>query len=208
MFTLDKIIFIVAASVIIGAVWFFVARDTAPKQIRKDLKIVAFGDSLVTGNGSTNGNDFVSVVSKDLGIFIINAGVPGNTTMDGLARLETDVLSQKPDVVIVLLGGNDALRQVPEVQTFENLSKMIDQIQRAGAKVLLLGVRGGIFGDRYKENFDRLAKEKKLVYEPNILNGIFGHSNLMSDGIHPNDKGYKIIAERVGTELRKLITKK
>ena len=122
-----------------------------------------------------------------------------------LERLEEDVLSKNPDIVLVLLGGNDYLKGVIKAETFKNLSLIIDRIQENGAAVALLGIQGGLFQDDYRGDFTRLAREKEAVYIPNILKGIIGRTDLLSDSVHPNDKGYKIIADRVGIVLQDLL---
>lgn len=166
--------------------------------------IVAYGDSLVLGVGATNGNDFVSLLSKKVGRPIINLGNSGDTTADGLARLnELDAYNLK--VVVVLFGGNDYLRRVPEEQTFENLAKIIEHIQNRGAIVLLLGIRGGLFGDHFDSGFEKLRDTYHTAYVSNVLSGLLGNEKYMSDQIHPNDAGYARIAERVYPVLKKLV---
>lgn len=194
-----KIFYFILAIAAIVAVFLLWPKNKPEMVWDKNLKIIAFGDSLVQGVGSGQGNGFVSLLSKKIGLNIINAGISGNTTQDGLARLEKDVIEQKPDVVIVLLGGNDAIRQIPESQTFGNLEEIILQIKNSGAKVLLLGVRGGVafMGKNYNSEFKKLAKKTNVVLVPDVLDGLFGNKDLMSDGIHPNDKGYEKIAEKV-----------
>ncbi len=171
----------------------------------KGTNIIAFGDSLVKGIGSSEGNDFVSLLTKEININIINAGVSGDTTSTALDRLENDVLSKDPKVVIVLLGGNDYLRKVDKKLTFENLQKIVDKIHQKGAIVLLLGVRGGLLKDTYKGDFDDFAKRNKVAYVENVLDNVLGDSTLMSDQIHPNDKGYKIIANKISPILKSVI---
>jgi len=173
-------------------------RPTAGKNI------IAFGDSLTAGEGSSDGHNFVSVLSKRIGVPIINAGHGGDTTRDALERLQRDVLSREPKLVLVLLGGNDALRGIPQKETFKNLEEIIDRIHTKGSCVLLLGVRGGIFFDYFKRGFNRLAKEKKVFYVPDIFS-FFLEPDLKSDYIHPNDNGYKVIANRIEPILRELV---
>ncbi len=158
--------------------------------------IVAFGDSLVEGVGSQKGGGFVSLLSARLGTPIINLGVAGDTTGDGLARLE-DVREKKPGTVIVLLGGNDALRRAPLETTFGNLERIITTLQKDGAMVVLLGVRGGLLSDPYDAEYQALAERTNALYVENVLKGLIGRPELMFDTIHPNDAGYAIIAERV-----------
>lgn len=167
--------------------------------------IVAFGDSLVQGVGSTAGNDFVSLVSEKIGEPIINLGVSGNTTRDGLARLDL-LLAQEPRIVILLLGGNDYLQRIPREETFENLGSMITRIQETGAAVVLLGVRGGILRDSYEGDFKKLSRKYKTAYVSNVLDELIGNREFMSDSIHPNDKGYRVIADRVAPVVKRLMT--
>jgi lysophospholipase L1-like esterase len=193
--------FLVAGGVVVALVVFLLSRGEQevtnyPSQGRD---IVAFGDSLVAGVGSNRGG-FVDL----LGERVINLGVSGNTTRDALARIN-ELDDYNPKVVIVLLGGNDFLRKVPEEETFSNLSQIIQEVQKRGAVVLLLGVRSGILSNRYDKEFKRLSEELGTAYVSDVLDGVFGHPDLMYDTIHPNDSGYKLIADRVRPELNKLI---
>jgi len=198
---IGAIIAIAAAFAII-----FFSGPTVVDRPEKGTAIIAFGDSLVTGYGITTiGDDFVSLLSKRTGQAIVNAGANGDTTASATARLEKDVLSQDPRIVIILLGGNDALRQFPVEETFKNLGTMIDQIHEKGAAVILVGVKGSLFGDKYDDEFKRLAKDKEVNFVPNILKDIFGNPQLMTDQIHPNADGHAIIADRIEPILKKLL---
>ncbi len=170
----------------------------------KNQKVVAFGDSLIEGVGSTSGNDFVSLVGRKLGIEIVNKGKSGDTTGMALARVD-DVLAEDSGIVIVLLGGNDALRRIPKKETFENLSTIIERFQGAGAVVVLLGVRGGILSDGHEGDYSALSKKYSTAYVPNVLDGLIGDARYMYDSIHPNDAGYSIIADKVVPVLQKVI---
>lgn len=166
--------------------------------------IVAFGDSLIEGVGSSVGGGFIKMLSDDLGVPIVNLGVSGDTTFSALGRI--GVLDRyRPKVVIILLGGNDFLRRVPQEETFSNLDKIIVYAQERGAAVLLLGVRGGILRDEYEVYFNKLAKERQTAYVSNVLGDIFGRQEFMADPIHPNDAGYKKIKDRVLPILGKLL---
>jgi lysophospholipase L1-like esterase len=145
-----------------------------------------------------------SLVSKEVGVPIINKGVPGNNTFDGLERLDRDVLSQDPKIVFVLLGGNDYLQKIPKETTFQNLSTIIEKIQDRGAAVILLGVRGGIV-DRFGEDYKALSEKYQTGYIPDVLEGLFIHREYMFDTIHPNDKGYRIISLRIIPVLKNLL---
>jgi len=170
----------------------------------KEGPIIALGDSLVAGTGATEGNDFVSILSKKIGEPIENLGVPGNTTADALLRVDGAV-QKSPRIVILLLGGNDFLRKVPRDNTFTNLKNIIAKFQNNGAIVILLGVRTGLIFDGSAANFEDLARNTGSAYVPDVLDGLFGYPKYMSDEIHPNDAGYAIVAGKVYPVLRKLL---
>ena len=177
-----------------------------PTKPLKELTIVAVGDSLVEGYGSTAKQDFVSLISGRLGVPIINYGVSGNTSQDVLARLES-VTEEKPDIAILLVGGNDTLRKVPKEQTFTNITTIINRLQANGSMVVLIGVQGGLIGSSYQKEFDRVAEETESLYVPDILDGLIGNPKYMSDAIHPNNAGYAIIAEKVYQTLNTYLVK-
>ncbi|MCA9356755.1 hypothetical protein H6784_06015 [Candidatus Nomurabacteria bacterium] len=166
--------------------------------------VVAFGDSLVEGVGSTAGNDFVSELSRQINTPIVNLGNRGDSTRDALTRLDV-VLKKKPKVVLLLLGGNDYLQKIPPEETFSNLGKIIESIHETGSIVILLGVRGGLLKDNFENNFESLADKYGTAYVPDVLDGLFGHADLMSDSVHPNDKGYKIIADKIYPVLKGVV---
>jgi acyl-CoA thioesterase I len=165
---------------------------------------VAFGDSLTAGYGASDGNDYPTLLGKRLGIPILNLGTPGATSQEGLAKVD-DVVKANPKAVLLCFGGNDTLNSVPHQQTFQNLSQIIDQLHQAGAFVVLIGIRTASVRDKYRSEFKRLAKEKKVLYVPNILDGVLGNPGLMSDYVHPNDQGYAVIAERLEKVLEPLL---
>ncbi len=170
----------------------------------KDGPIVAFGDSLVAGSGSTDGNDFVSVLSRGIGEEIINLGVPGDTTASGLSRID-DVLKKEPRITMLLLGGNDFFRKTPREETFSNLRKIVSRLQESGSVVVILGVRGGLLSDSAGRLYEDLAEETGSAYVPDVLDGLFGDARYMSDSIHPNDAGYRKIAERIYPVLNEIL---
>jgi len=159
-------------------------------------KIVAFGDSLVEGVGASEGNDFVSVLSRKINEPIVNLGNAGDTTEDAVARID-EVIDQNPKIVLLLFGGNDYLKRVPPAETFLNLEKIITTIHESGAVVIVLGVRGGLLKDTLADGYKELAKTQNTLYVPNVLEGLLGNTALMSDLVHPNDAGYQLIAKKV-----------
>lgn len=157
-------------------------------------RVVCFGDSLTRGYGATHGMNYPARLEEMTGIEIINSGVSGNTTAGGLARLEEDVLAFEPDVVLITLGGNDLKNRVNVDTARANLTRIIQRIQAAGAMVVLGGIDIPLYGKGYLKMYESLARQTGSVLIPNILEDIFGNSELMSDSIHPNDKGYEIMA--------------
>ncbi len=169
--------------------------------------IIAFGDSLTAGYGAGAGEDYPSGLAKLLGREVINAGVSGDTTDSALARIDADVLQRSPRIVIVGLGGNDFLRGTPIASTEANLRAIVKQIQQSGAMVVILGFNFPSLTASYGTMYKRVASDEGCLLIPDLLDGIIGNPSLKSDEIHPNAKGYALMAERVSGPLRKLMKK-
>lgn len=198
----------VLALVLVGAAaswWWWHSRLPAGSEPTAGTTIIAFGDSLVEGVGASPGQDFVSLLSARTGQSIVNAGHRGDTTRDALDRLDSDVLSRDPRVVIVLLGGNDFIRRVKRETTFDNLSTIVTRIRRRGAAVILVGVSLGLVLDNYGDGYEDIAERTHSVLVPDVLDGILGRADLTADQIHPNDRGYVIVADRIEPALRRLM---
>ncbi len=136
---------------------------------------------------------------------MINAGRDGDTTGSALARLQRDVLDEDPLMVIVLLGGNDALNRVPRDETMNNIDRLVGRCVDAGAMVVLVHAKYGVFKDPYRGDFKRIAKKHGAVFMPNVLNDIFGNPRAMSDQIHPNNTGYAVVASRIAQVVEPLL---
>jgi len=169
--------------------------------------IIAFGDSLTAGYGAAAGEDYPSRLSGIIGAPVINAGVSGDTTDSALARLDADVLQRSPRIVIVGLGGNDFLRGATIASTEANLRTIVKQIQQSGAMVVLLGFNFPSLTASYGKMYQRVASDEKCLLIPDLLDGIIGNPSLKSDEIHPNARGYALMAERVAGPCGKLIRK-
>jgi lysophospholipase L1-like esterase len=179
-------------------------RNAAPS----GRSVIAFGDSLTAGYRMPRGQSYPAHLSRLLGVPIVNKGVSGDTTGDALARLERDVLSQDPRVVIVCLGANDMLRRLAADRQFANLRAAIARIQDKGALVVLIGIEGydGLTpGVDYAERYRALAEETGSVYVPDLLRGVLSEPALMHDEIHPNAGGYERIARRLADEAGEYI---
>ncbi|MGK7900036.1 MAG: GDSL-type esterase/lipase family protein [Hormoscilla sp.] len=171
-------------------------------------QVIILGDSIASGYGVAAEQAFPNILSRKLGIPILNRGVSGDTTAMGLSRLQADVIDAEPWLVIVELAGNDYLRNVPKSQTEENLRQIVTAIQQEGAIVVLLGINAGRIGDEYKEMFDRLASDTQAYLIPQVLKGIVDNpQHRQDDIIHPNAAGHEFLATRVAEELQPLLAK-
>jgi acyl-CoA thioesterase I len=169
--------------------------------------IIAFGDSLTAGYGASAGEDYPTKLSTRTGVTVVNAGVSGDTTESARARLERDVLAHDPRIVIIGLGGNDYLRSVPITVTEENLRAIIRETQDAGAMVVLLGFTFPSLNANYGAMYERVAKEEGCLLIAGTLKGILRDPALKSDAIHPNARGYDLMAERISGPFGKLLRK-
>jgi acyl-CoA thioesterase I len=156
--------------------------------------IVCFGDSLTYGTGASQGMDYPSQLSRLAGRPVINAGIPGDTTATALARLDRDVLSHSPRIVLITLGGNDLKNRQDRDQAFRNLKTIITSIQGRGALVIVGGLDVPIWGRGFQEQYRKVCDETGALLVPDILKGLLGNPAMMSDAIHPNDAGYGIMA--------------
>lgn len=172
-----------------------------------DYTILALGDSLSAGYGLNKGESFPAQLEKKMldeghDIRMINAGVSGDTTKGGLARLNW-ALADKPDMVIVELGANDGLRGLDPALMQDNLDKILSQLKQRNIKVLLAGMYappnfGEDYGQKYNEVFPVLAKRHNVTLYPFFLDGVAGIPKLnLEDGIHPTKEGIAIIVKRI-----------
>ena len=181
----------------------------------KTPEVLAFGDSLTAGLGLPASEAFPARLQarlKDEGIDvkIVNGGVSGDTTTDGLARLDW-ALADKPDVVILALGANDMLRGINPKIVRANLDQMIAKIQASGAKILLLGMQSTTnWGAEYEHAFDNiypeLAKAHDVPLYPFFLDGVAMNPALnQPDGMHPNERGVAIMVDHIAPLLAKMV---
>ena len=178
-------------------------------------RVVFLGDSLTAGLGVDKGQAFPALLgdeleAADLPAQVVNAGVSGDTTAGGLARLDW-LLKQKPDVLVVGLGGNDGLRGLPVAESEKNLLEIVRRAQSAGANVLLLGMQmPPNYGPQYVADFraiyPRVAEQTGAPLVPFLLENVGGVAGLnQADGIHPTVAGHKVVAANVLPKLRELV---
>lgn len=172
----------------------------APTQSGAEI-IICFGDSLTFGTGASKGMDYPSQLAKMIGRQVINKGVPGDTTASALGRLKRDVLSKNPAIVLITLGGNDLKNGVSRDIAFGNLKQIVQTIQKQGAKVIIGGLSFPGMDRGFGKGYEDLARQTGALLIPDIFTAIAGNPVLMSDPIHPNNSGYRIIARRFSTAI-------
>jgi acyl-CoA thioesterase-1 len=169
--------------------------------------IAAFGDSLSAGFGAEPGKSYPDFLQREidrrgLRYHVVNAGVSGDTTTDGVVRLAT-VIALKPAITIVEFGGNDGMRGLPVATTESNLNQIVAALIAAGSKVVVAGMTlPPNYGPQYIQSFEKVfrdvAARHKVPLIPFLLEGVGGHAALMQrDGIHPTAEGNQIVASTV-----------
>lgn len=187
-----------------------------PAGASDELTIVALGDSLTAGYLLGPGEGFPEQLDRALAaaghenVKVVNAGVSGDTTSGGLARLDWAV-GPGADAVIVELGANDALRAIDPEITRRNLDEIVSRLKARGLPILLAGMYappnlGRDYGDAFNPIFAELAEREGLVFYPFFLEGVAADPALnLGDGIHPTAEGIAIIVERILPRVEELI---
>jgi acyl-CoA thioesterase-1 len=184
--------------------------DTRPR-------IVCFGDSLTAGYGTEPGQAYPDYLQADLdhrgyAYLVVNAGVSGNTTKDGVARLRS-ILAMKPAIVVVEFGGNDGLRGLRIADSRANLDHIVSTLTASGTKVVLAGITlppdyGADYIRQFNETYDLLAKKFHVPMLPFILKGVYGVNGMMQpDRTHATSAGNKVVADNVFSLIEPLLKK-
>jgi acyl-CoA thioesterase-1 len=194
--------------------------STSPAAKSSEGKVVlVLGDSLSAEYGLSRGTGWVALLDKKLAeekiaARVVNASISGDTTSGGRSRLPALLAQHQPAVVVIELGGNDALRGLPLELTADNLTAMTQAAQKAGAKVLLVGMQvppnyGADYGRRFSGVFVDVAKANKAAVVPFMLKGVADGPDatrmFQADRIHPTQEAHPIILANVWPELRKLL---
>ncbi|WP_028746403.1 arylesterase [Rhizobium mesoamericanum] len=188
-------------AVIVASLTFAVAANA------RTINLVGFGDSLMAGYQLPPGDGFpeklqAALKAKGVDISIANAGVSGDTTTGGLARIDWSV-PDSTDGVILELGANDALRGIPPEESEKNLERMIARLKERGIAVLLVGMRappnmGGDYAARFNPIYQKLAQKHGVALYPFFLDGVALEAGLkLEDGMHPNSKGVDMMVEKM-----------
>jgi lysophospholipase L1-like esterase len=196
----NEVLFLLA----LACLYLLAACDRPPQlpRLNDGDTIVAFGDSLTHGTGTSLEQAYPAVLSSLIQRTVVNAGVPGETTSEGLERLPDILEEHQPKLVLLCLGGNDMLRRQNNGQTESNLRAMIQSIRAKGANVVLIGVPEPKLFSGPPELYEKLADEFGLPYEGEIFNDVLKDNSLKSDPIHANAAGYQVVAERLAELLK------
>lgn len=165
--------------------------------------ILAFGDSLTYGVGAPPGASYPEDLEIMIGLQVINAGVPGEETRDGVDRIQQELDKINPKLVIVCLGGNDLIRKRSHADIKENLKKIIQIIQQSGAQVMLIAVPEPSLSLSPPDFYQELGKELRIPVDDKTIPRLFKISEYKSDYIHFNAMGYRAFAEGIADFLRK-----
>jgi acyl-CoA thioesterase I len=190
------------AAILYLSLW---ACSSEPKlrHLAPDALILAFGDSLTYGTGAAPTENYPAVLEKLIGRHVINAGVPGETTAEGAARLQLLLEQEKPSLLILCHGGNDLLRHFDQKETKRNLGTMVQLAKGRQIAVVLIAVPApGIFL-KPPAFYEDLADEQGILLDKESLKTILSDGTRKSDYIHPNADGYRMLAESIRALLKK-----
>ena len=189
-----------------------------PKDLSSSPKIIAFGDSLTAGFGLEENESYPYLLQQKLkadgyDYEVINAGVSGDTSLGGLERIDWTLETDNIQILILELGANDLLRNVPPAKMKTNLDRIIEKAKAKNVKVLLCGMiapptMGAEYQRAFSDAFPDLAEKHKIAYLPFVLENIALRRELnQADGIHPNANGTRMMMENIYKELKRLLVK-
>jgi lysophospholipase L1-like esterase len=172
------------------------------ERLPADAIVLAFGDSLTFGTGANEDESYPAQLEKLIGRRVVRAGVPGEVTAQALARLPEALDEHAPRLLLLCIGGNDFLRRLDRQQAERNVRDMVKLAKSRGIAVLLIGTPEPGFTVSPPAFYGGIAKEFSLPYEEGIIGQVLKDTSLKADPIHPNARGYRLIAERLAEQLK------
>jgi acyl-CoA thioesterase-1 len=176
---------------------------TKIEKLAPDAVILAFGDSLTFGTGAASEDSYPASLERSIKRKVVNAGVPGETSARGLARLPGVLDEVKPNLLVLCHGGNDFLQKLGDAQAAANVRAMIMLARERGIPVVLVATPKPGFPPSVPPFYGEIAAELVLPYDDGIIRTVLFDNSLKSDLVHPNGKGYQKIAEAVRRILEK-----
>jgi acyl-CoA thioesterase I len=168
-----------------------------------DAVVLAFGDSLTYGSGAQETESYPAQLEQLIGRRVVRAGVPGEVSAQALARLPGLLDEHAPKLLLLCIGGNDFLRRLGNRQAEDNVRAMVKLARSRGVQVLLIGTPEPGFSLTPPAFYAGIAEEFRLPYEEEVIGEVLRDAALKADPIHPNARGYRIIAERIAGALKK-----
>lgn len=178
-------------------------QQTKLSQLPRDAVVLAFGDSLTYGTGASEQESYPAQLARLIDRRVVREGRPGELSAQGLARLPSALDEYQPALLVLCHGGNDFLQRQSRKATAENVRAMIALAKSRGIQVLLIGTPEAGFTLTPPDFYGEIAKEFRIPYEGDVLTKILRDSSLKSYQVHPNARGYRLMAERVAELLRK-----
>lgn len=186
-------------------------QDDAPTfaPLPRDAVVLVIGDSLVAGTGAPSGTGWPEGLAQRTGWRVVNAGVPGDTSADALRRLDGLIAEHNPQAILIAIGGNDFLRNVPLDATRANIERMVHDSRAAASHVGLVAIPAKSVGAALIGNlsdhavFAELARAHDLALVPEVIADVLSRDELRADRIHANASGYAAIADGVAEALRR-----
>jgi lysophospholipase L1-like esterase len=172
------------------------------KPLSGDAVVLAFGDSLTYGTGAQESESYPAQLEQLIGRRVVGAGVPGEVTAQALARLPAALEEHAPNLLLLCIGGNDFLRRLGNRQAEDNVRAMVKLARSRGIEVLLIGTPEPGFAVTPPPFYAAIAEEFGLPYEEQVIGEVLKDASLKADPIHPNARGYRIIAERIAGALK------
>ncbi len=195
--------YVIAAALVLILFTLFPDKEHKMQKLNSNDTILAFGDSLTHGFGALPKESYPAQLQRLTGLRIINAGINGETSAEGLQRLPSLLNDPSIRLMLLCIGGNDILQRKPMHQLKTNLRSMISLARAKGVDVLLISVPDlSLFGLSALDLYEEVANEEGIPLARGVLAEILGDPALKSDQIHPNAKGYKKMAERIHEALR------
>ena len=172
------------------------------ERLAPDAVVLAFGDSLTFGTGANEDESYPAQLEKLIARRVVRAGVPGEVTAQALARLPEALDEHAPRLLLLCIGGNDFLRRLGNQQAERNVREMVRLATSRGVAVLLIGTPEPGFMVSPPAFYAGIAREFRLPYEEGIIGQVLKDASLKADPIHPNARGYRLIAERLAEQLK------
>jgi lysophospholipase L1-like esterase len=167
-----------------------------------DAVVLAFGDSLTHGTGAQESESYPVQLEQLIGRRVVAAGVPGEVTAQALERLPAALDEHAPMLLLLCIGGNDFLRRLGNRQAEHNVRAMVKLARSRGVEVVLIGTPEPGFAVAPPPFYAAIAEEFRLPYEAGVIGEVLRDASLKADPVHPNARGYRIIAERVAAALK------